>query len=99
MTAFGSRGFAGAGAIAAGFLLLSVPSQVTAEEQPVMRGAIEHLRKAEAVLQRAISDKGGQQGQWAGAGAQSDRRDAQGHPLRQQKLIGVRPGQDSAAKG
>ena len=44
MTAFCSRGFAGAGTMAAGFLLLSVPSQVTAEEQSVMRGAIENLR-------------------------------------------------------
>ncbi|MDP7174498.1 MAG: hypothetical protein QF742_12765 [Alphaproteobacteria bacterium] len=62
MTAFCSRGFAGAGTMAAGFLLLSVPSQVTAEEQPAMRGAIEHLRKAEAALQRASSNKGGYRG-------------------------------------
>jgi hypothetical protein len=61
MTAFRSQRFTGAMAIAmtAGILMLSSPAQVAAEEQPAMRDAIEHLRKAEAALQRASSDKGG----------------------------------------
>ncbi len=61
MTAFCLRRFTGVIAIAmtAGILLLSSPAQLAAEEQPAMRDAIEHLRKAEAALQRASSDKGG----------------------------------------